>query len=369
MNFDWSEEQALLRASVERFGAERYGGDLEKRRRYRRDASGFDRAGWAALAGLGVTALPFAEADGGLGGGAVETIAIAEPLGAAMAVEPVTESLIAGGALLVAAASDGQRAEYLPGVITGETLLACAVAETAGRYNLRHVETRARRTGDGWVLNGAKTAVWQGMAADVLLVSARLTGETRSDAGIGIFAVPAGAVERRGWRAADGQVAAEVTLRELLLPADAHLDGAEGSAALDAMVTAGWIAASAEMLGIAAMLLTTTVDYVKQRVQFGKPLSAFQVIQHRLTDCYVAVEQARSMVMRAALANDLRAAAGAKAFVGEAARLVAHEAVQFHGGMGMTEELVVGHGLKRIQLLSRLFGDPESAAQLYARAA
>jgi alkylation response protein AidB-like acyl-CoA dehydrogenase len=208
------------------------------------------------------------------------------------------------------------------------------------------------------------------MAADWLIVSARLSGEVRAPEGIGLFLVEAGAagVERRGWRAADGQLAAELTLRD----APAREIAGPGLEALVEAVRIAWLSASAEMLGLAGLLFETTLAYVKAREQFGQPLGRFQVIQHRLTDSYVALEQARSMVYRAALADPAdrpRAIDAAFAYVGEAARAIAHEAVQFHGGMGVTDELLVGHGLKRIQLLSRLWGEPRVAARRYAAAA
>jgi alkylation response protein AidB-like acyl-CoA dehydrogenase len=369
MNFDLTETQAMLKALVERFGAEAHGHDLEKRRFQRSRPGGFDRANWAKLAELGLTALPFAEADGGIGGGPVELIAVAEPLGHSLATEPFTECLVPAASLF-GAIGTGQRAALAGALIAGEMLPALAVTEQAGRYNLAHVETRAREAAGGWLLSGAKNAVWQGMAADALIVSARVSGDGRSPDGIGLFVVQADAagLDRRGWRAADGQLAAEIVLHETLA---VQLDGLSLPALEEAVRTA-WLSASAEMLGCAGLLFDQTLGYVKQRTQFGKTLGSFQVIQHRLTDCYVALEQARSMVYRAALApaqERPRAWAGAKAFVSDAARSIAHESVQFHGGMGVTDELLVGHGLKRIQLLSRLWGDPETAASQFAKAA
>jgi alkylation response protein AidB-like acyl-CoA dehydrogenase len=369
MNFDLTEEQALLKATVERFGAEHHGGDLEKRRRQRAKPGGFDRANWGALAELGVTALPFSEADCGLGGGSIEIVSTAEAMGAALATEPFTECLVPAAALL-GRAGGVARGPAVAAVVGGTALPAMAILETAGRYNLAHVECRAKEAGGAWRLTGAKTAVWQGMAADLLMVSARVSGEPRDRDGIALFLVDASAegVSRRGWRAADGQLAAEIGLHDA--PA-VRLDGV-GVAALEDAVAASWLAASAEMVGTAQLLFDTTLAYVKTRVQFGKPLGSFQVIQHRLAEAYVLLEQSRSLVFRAALAPEAeraRMAAGAKAFVADAARRIAHEAVQLHGGMGVTDELLVGHGLKRIQLLSRLFGDPEQAATHYARAA
>jgi hypothetical protein len=366
VNFDLTETQAMLKALVERFCADVHGLDLEKRRRQRKATGGFDRANWRQLAELGITALPFPESAGGLGGGAVEIITVAEALGRSLALEPFSECLVPAASLADAA----QHSALGIGLMSGEMVAALAITEAAGRYNLAHVETRAREGSDGWRLTGAKTAVWQGMAADRLIVSARVASDVRDPAGIGLFLVEAGAsgADRRDWVATDGQLAAELQLADVPAVRLAAL----GLPDLEAGVRAAWLAGSAEMVGLAALLFDQTLAHVKTRVQFGKPLGSFQVIQHRLTDCYVALEQARSMIYRAALApEDARARqiAGTRAFVSEAARSVAHECVQFHGGMGVTDELLIGHGLKRIQLLSRLWGDPETAAAAFAKAA
>ncbi|WP_448577602.1 acyl-CoA dehydrogenase family protein [Thermaurantiacus sp.] len=362
MNFDLSEQQALLKAMVERFARERGGQDVEQRRATRALPGGMDRAGWQGLAALGVLALPFAESAGGLGGGPVDLITAAEALGAGLATEPFTESLVMAGSLLEAA---GDR-QFLPGVIAGRLVPAAALLERAGRYNPFHVETRARTQGERWLLSGAKSAVWQGGAADLFLVSARVSGAARDRSGISLFAVPADRVERRTWRAADGSLAAELALRDVeAVPLDLDFPDA-----CEVAIRRTWLAASAEMLGVASMLFGTTLSYVKTRVQFGRPIGQFQAIQHRLADAYVALEQARSLLYRAALAEDGgRTIAGAKAYVGEAATRLAHEAVQFHGGMGVTDELIVGHGLKRIQMLARLWGDGEVAIARFAEAA
>lgn len=362
MNFDLDEQQAMLKATVERFGAERHGLDVERRRRARALPGGFDRQGWQALAGLGVLSLPFAEAAGGLNGGPVDLITVAEPLGAVLATEPFTESLVMAGSLLEAAGDT----QWLPKVMAGDMVPAAALLERAGRYNPFHVETRARSERGRWQITGAKSAVWQGGAADLLLVSARVSGGVREAQGISLFAVPAGGVERRPWRAADGSLAAEIELHDAeAMPLD--VDFAD---AFEVALHRTWLSASAEMLGAATMLLHTTLAYVKTRQQFGRPIGQFQAIQHRLADAYVALEQARSLLYRAAVCEDGgRTLAGAKAYVGEAALKVAHEAVQFHGGMGVTDELVIGHGLKRIQMLAHLWGDGDLAIARFAEAA
>jgi alkylation response protein AidB-like acyl-CoA dehydrogenase len=372
VNFDFSESQRLLRETVSRWAADAVRGDTHRLKTLRAAPGGVDRAAWTALGDLGVLALPFAEAEGGLGGGPVDLLALAEPIGRALVPLPVTECLVAAGTLFAEAAPPALRARHLPAIMSGALLLSAAITEQRGRTNLAHVETRARGGADGWTLSGAKSAVWQGGAADAFLVTARKSGAARDRGGIALYLVPRDApgLEVRPWRTADGSVAAELTLRDVALAPDARL--ADGLGAVETALTGAWLAASAEMLGLAELLLETTLAYVKGREQFGRPIGSFQVIQHRLTDCYVAVEQARSMVYRAALASDAdraRSVAGCHGFVSEAARQVAHEAVQFHGGMGVTDELLVGHALKRIQLLSRLWTDPESAMLAWAEAA
>ncbi|WP_448586240.1 acyl-CoA dehydrogenase family protein [Thermaurantiacus sp.] len=362
MNFDLSEEQTLLKATVERYGAACGGLDTERRRRQRAMPGGFDRARWLELADLGLLALPFGEAVGGLGGGPVELMVVAEAIGRHLVAEPVTEALLMAGTLLEAAGAG----DALAPVMAGTAVPAAALGERAGRYNLFHVETRARAEGGAWRLLGEKSAVWQGGAADCLLVSARTRGEAREPAGLHLFLVEAAAAERRVWRAADGSLAAEVRFHDT----PARLLDVDFGDAIELALGRTWLAAAAEMLGIAAMLHETTLAYVKTRVQFGRPIGSFQAIQHRLVDTFALLEQARSMVMRAAVVDDGgRAIAGAKAYVAEAALAVAHEAVQFHGGMGVTDELVVGHGLKRIQMLARLHGDPGEARRRFLEAA
>lgn len=361
MNFDFSEEQLLLRETVARWAAGRHGLDTARRREARRHPGGFDRAGWRELGALGVLALPFAAEAGGLGGGPVEILAVAEPLGGNLATEPFTEALVTAGTLLEA----GGETAVLARVMAGEAVPAAALGERGGRYNLHHVETRARAEGGGWRLSGAKSAVWQGGAADLFLVSARVSGDVRDPSGIGLFLVEADAVERRPWVAADGSLAAELAFHD----SPARFLECDAQDALDLALDRSWLAASAEMLGVAQMLFDQTLAYVKTRVQFGQPIGRFQAIQHRMVDCYARLEQSRSMVFRAAARGDTAAIAAARAYVAEAALAIAHEAVQFHGGMGVTDELVIGHGLKRIQMLARLHGDTGIAAARYAEAA
>ena len=360
MNFDLTEDQVLMKATVERFVADSCG-DLTGRRAARATPAGFSAANWRRLAATGLLALPVSAANGGLGGGRAEIVTVMEVLGRGLVAEPVLEALVT--ALLLDAVGDA--AALLP-LIAGEARVVLAHAEREARYNFTQVSVTAKPAAGGVRIDGTKIAVVAGGAADAFIVSARAAD------GIGFWHVAADApgVERRAYRLADGSVAAELTLRSVEISASARL--AVGFEALAPVVAMARLAAAAEMLGVMNLLFEATLAHVKTRSQFGQPLGSFQVIQHRLVDAYVATEQARSHVLRAALAPAAefgRAAAGAKAFVAAAALGVAHTAVQLHGGMGITDELVIGHGLKRIRVLALTFGDGTAALDDYRRAA
>jgi alkylation response protein AidB-like acyl-CoA dehydrogenase len=293
-----------------------------------------------------------------------------EALGRGLVAEPVLDVALIAAGLLDAAADAAQQDAVLKHLIAGNTLVSLAHVEREARYNLAHVASVARPSGDGFILDGTKTAVMAGGAADHLIVSARRDGDLRNPAGIGFWLVPADAagVDRRPYRLADGSVAAEISLRGVRLGASHRLTA--GLEQLHAVAATARMAAAAEMLGLMTLVFDMTLAHVKTRRQFGQPLGSFQVIQHRMTDAYVLVDQARSQVMRAALAPEAgfaAAAAGAKAFVGDAALTVAHTAVQMHGGMGITDELAIGHALKRLRVLMLTFGDSAAALDDYRR--
>ena len=343
MNFDLDENQALFRASVERFSA---GQDVPARHRTRRLDTGLDRARWQALAELGLIGLAASEADGGMGGSALDCAVVAQALGHAQAVEPWLECGFLAARLLAGT-------PHLAGVIAGTIVAALASAEAGGRYTLdaRSVKARAAGAGSdgGFVLSGEKRFVMSGGAADLFVITALHDGETR------LFAVPRGTpgLEVKPYPIADGSVAAVVICHDVAAgPPFAGLDR------LLAAVDATRLMAAAEMAGLARRLFDDTLVYVKTREQFGQPIGRFQAIQHRMVEAYARCEQIESALYRALLMpGDGR---GAKAFIGENAIAVGELAVQFHGGMGTTDELGIGHGLKRIVLLSKLFGDPAS---------
>jgi alkylation response protein AidB-like acyl-CoA dehydrogenase len=339
MNFDSTDDQLMFRDTVARFCGPF---DLEARKRARVMPGGFDRGRWRQLADLGLLALPASEGQGGIGGSLADCAVVAEALGYGVAVEPWLELCFWPLRL-----ADNDTAGA---IVSGELLVAVAFAEPNGRYRLDPVDTRA--AGDR--LTGEKRFVLGGGAADRFLVTAL------AEDGPAVFLVEQ--PDRRAYTVVDGSQAAELHLRST--------PGRRlGPLELDHCVTDTRLIAAAEMLGLAHRLFDETLAYVKQRTQFGQPLGRFQVIQHRLVDCYARLEQMRSTLQRALLDPSPHGIAGAKAFVAERALAIGHEAIQLHGGMGVTDELVVGHAHKRVLLLSKLFGDPAADLATYTEAA
>jgi alkylation response protein AidB-like acyl-CoA dehydrogenase len=360
MNFDLSEEQQMFVSAVERFAAPI---DVEARRRLRQAPGGYDRARWQELAGLGLIALAASEAAGGLGGAVIDLALVLEAIGKANVPDPLLELGILPALLL----DRGGAREMLAGVLTGETIATLAWTERQQRYSLKACGMKAEGSGEGFLLTGEKTMVLGAALADLFIVTAELDGETTC------FLVPQGAegLELRAYRLVDGSFAGELRLTRT--PAAARL--ALDSQGLDGVVADIRLLAAAELVGLGQRLLDDTLAYVKQREQFGVAIGSFQALQHRLVDCYARIEQSRSMLYRAALAERgdaaqwQRAAAGAKAFIAENVDAIAREAVQMHGGMGITDELAIGHALKRVLLLARLFGDVDTVLAEYAMAA
>ena len=343
MNFDLDENQELFCATVERFCGP---GDIAARHAARRLPGAVDRTRWNELAELGLIALAASESDGGLGGSLLDCAVVAQALGKGQAAEPWLECGFVPACLLAGSTHSAE-------VIAGRTLATLAFAEPRRRYAL---DAQTMRAKDGQ-LSGEKSFVLCGEAAELFVVTAECDGHTE------LFAVPrdAAGVDVKPYPVADGGMAALLTLREVAA-------GPRLTTSLGAALDQARIMAAAEMTGLAQRLFDDTLAYVKTREQFGQPLGRFQVIQHRLVDAYAKLEAMQSAVWRALLVPGSHAAA-VKGYVAEEAIWVAQQAVQLHGGMGMTDELGIGHGLKRILLLSRLFGDPASGIAAAARAA
>ena len=360
MDFEFTTEQHMLRESLARYFADTYG--FARRQAMLRSAPGWRPDVWRGLAeDLGVLGAPFDAQDGGLGGGAVENMVVMEEIGRALVIEPYLETVVVGGALLRRWDSPLAR-EWIARVIAGEVRFAFAQLEPGSRFDLAHVATRAERRGSGWRLHGLKDAVRGAPFATHLLVMARTGGGERERAGVGTFLVACDAseVSVREYPTVDGSRAAD--LRFDGVAAEPIGEPGEGYGVLEAAVDEGIAALCAEGVGVMRRLLADTVEYTKQRRQFDAPIAANQVLQHRMVDMYMAVEQAVSMTCLATLSlarpptERVRAVAAAKVFLARAARFVGQSAIQLHGGMGMTNELAVSHYFKRATIIESQFG-------------
>jgi len=366
MDFNLTAEQQQLADTVQRFLAREYA--FEARRRILRSPEGWSREIWGRLAELGLLSLQVPEEHGGLAPAPVETLLTMTAFGKALFLEPYLSSAILATALVRAQGTAAQRQALLPALAAGERLAVPAHGEAGARYDLCRVATAAARQGDGWRLRGRKAVVLHAPAADLLLVTARTAGGPAEEAGLSLFQVPreAAGVRLLPYRTIDGMCAADVEL-DAALPADALL-GAEGTAfaALSAAWDLGVAALCAEAVGVLQATLDATLEYTKTRRQFGVPIAKFQALQHRMADMLIHVEQARSMSYLAALQDGQgqarerqRALSAAKVVVGQACRFVGQQAVQLHGGMGVTDELPVSHGFKRLLAIELSLGDTE----------
>jgi alkylation response protein AidB-like acyl-CoA dehydrogenase len=366
MDFSVSEEQTMLADSVARFIDNDY--DFETRQQIAASDAGYSIELWRQYAELGWTAVPFSEEDGGLGGGPVEMMLMMEQFGRGLVVEPFLPTVVLAGGALRRTADDEQKTRWLMPIIEGRLQAALAFAEPQARFDIADIATSAEARGGGYVLNGRKAIVLNGGCADLLIVPARASGGQRDKDGVTLFAVPADAdgVERRPYRTVDAHNAAEIVLRDVTIGGDAVLGSAgAGFAALEATVDEATLAVCAEAVGIMRTLHDKTVEYSKNRVQFGVPIGSFQALQHRMVDMLMACEQCRSLLLWAtmlAAAGDggaRRAVSALKHQLGVSGRLVAQEAVQLHGGMGMTWELDIAHYFKRFTAIEILFGNAD----------
>lgn len=367
MDFSFNEEQRALEDTVRRFVAKDY--TFEARRKIRDAAPGWSREVWQSLADIGVLAVNVPEEHGGLGYGAVETGLVMGAFGAGLLIEPYLASAVVAPALLTRLATPEQQGVLLPAIAGGESIAVLAHFENA-RYDAAQVKTDASRSGDGFVLNGHKAVVSHGGTADLLLVSARTAK------GVTLFAVKPGTpgVSVRDYATIDGQRGAEVTLRSAYVPSTAVI-GAEGEAlaAIEQALDIGLAALCAEAVGVMEATVAATSEYLKTRKQFGQPIGRFQALQHRMADMLLHQEQSRSMSYLAAMrctdtdrAARQKALSAAKVIVGQACRFIGQNAVQLHGGMGMTDELNVSHWFKRLAAIELSLGDTDSHLQRFA---
>lgn len=373
MDFSYTEEQQMLQDSVQKFVSKSY--DFDTRNKIIASKDGYSKENWQLFAELGWLTVPFKEEDGGFGGSAVDLIVITEEFGKAILVEPFTATAVLCGNLISALANTEQKAELLPKLMEGNLQLACAYAETGSRFNLANVKTTAKIEGDTATISGTKVAVLNGSNADKLLVVARESGGDNDREGISVYLVDADAdgVSIHGYANIDGTKAAEITYDSV---SAATRLGEAGAAlpALEVAVDRATIAVAAEAVGALDALLQKTVEYSKIRKQFGTAIGTFQALQHRMADMFIECQLARSIVIMAAMKLDsgesdiekTKAVSAAKSRVGKAIKHVGQEAIQIHGGIGMTEELDVAHLFKRVTALDVMFGNTDYHTERFA---
>ena len=366
MDFDLSEDQRLLKDSVDRLVADQY--QFEQRKKYMREPAGYSPAMWDQITEMGLLGLPFEETLGGFGGGSVETGIVMDAFGRGLVLEPYFATVVLGGGLLRRAASASVLGALAPKVAAGKLKLAFAHVERHSRYNLADVTTTARKDSSNYVLDGAKSVVIHGDSADKIFVTARIAGERRARDGIALFLVDPATpgVSRRGYPTQDGQRAAEITFTNARVSAD-DLISENALPVIEHVIDEAIAALCAEAVGAMQSMQDLTLEYLKTRKQFGRPIGSFQVLQHRSVDMLVAVEQARSMALFAAVMagedNPIerrKAISAAKVQIGRSARHVGQEAIQLHGGIGMTNEYAVGHYFKRVTMIDQLYGDADT---------
>ncbi|MGD9815970.1 MAG: acyl-CoA dehydrogenase family protein [Hyphomonadaceae bacterium] len=370
MNFDYTDEQNMLRDSIAKWAAGQY--DFDKRRAALASEDAW-KTNWATFAELGLLAAPLPEAFGGLGGGAIDVSVVAEEFGKALVVEPYVPTVVIGGGALAYAGNAAQREEHLNAIAAGERVIAFAQAEPKSRWSLTDVATTAKKDGAGFVLNGHKAVVLGAPQADHLLVTARTAGGQRDAKGVSLFLVPTSAkgVTTRDYPTMDGTRAAEVYFENVAVGAEALIGPADTASPLvERIVDEANAAYNHESVGCMRMMTDLTREYAKTRKQFGKAIAEFQVLQHRMVDMFMATEESYSMALRATilLADDrerARAVSAAKVSIGKLARFVGQAAVQTHGGMGVTDEMRVGHYFKRTTMLDATFGNVDYHLKRY----
>ncbi len=373
MDFSYSEEQQMLQDSVSKFVQQDY--DFDSRCKIVDGDTGYSKAHWQLFADLGWLMVPFTEADGGLGGSAVDLMVVMEEFGKSMVIEPFLATAILGGGLIAQAGSEAQKQELLACLMEGKLQLAFAYNEPQSRYNLADVMTKAELQGEDYVINGAKSVVLNGFAADQLIIAVRTSGQQHDKEGISLLLVDANSkgVTRHNYATVDGQRAADVKFENVKVSA-ANLLGEVDKAlpVIEKIIDRATLALCAEAIGNMEVTYKKTVEYTKTRKQFGVAIAKFQALQHRMADMFVECEQSRSITLMAAMKLDsnspeaAKAVSAAKSRVGKAARLVGQEAVQLHGGIGVTEELDVGHLFKRLTTIQYLFGSTDFHTQRFA---
>ncbi|MFT7220245.1 MAG: alkylation response protein AidB-like acyl-CoA dehydrogenase [Candidatus Azotimanducaceae bacterium] len=377
MDFSFSEEQGMLQDSVQRFIQNSY--PFDARQKMLKTDDGFSRENWSSFAELGWLALPFSEENGGFGGTAVETMIMMEEFGKGLVVEPFVSTVIMAGSVIEAGGTAEHKQGVLAEIMAGTHMSALAYVEPQARFNLANVTTTATSSGDGFVINGFKGVVLGGPSANSLVVPARTSGDQQDESGITLFLVDAASngVSKRNYPTIDGLQASEIMFENVEVSAGSVLgEVGEGLKLLELGIDSGILAVGAEAVGAMEVLYKTTVEYCKTRQQFGQPIGKFQVLQHRMVDMFMEHEQAKSLLYMAALrlseddaVEAKKAVSALKVQIGKGGRFVGQNAIQLHGGMGMTDELNVGHYFKRLTAIETLFGNADHHLKKYARVA
>lgn len=377
MDFSFSEEQSLLQDSIQRFIQKSY--TFAARQKSIQTEDGFSRDHWSTFAELGWLGLPFSEEDGGFGGTPIETMIMMEEFGKGLVIEPYLSTVVMAGTVLSEGASPEQKESTLAAIIAGSKLAALAFVEPQARFNLADVTTTATVSGKGYKINGFKGVVLGGPSADVLIVPARTSGEQKSEKGITLFLIDADSsgVSRRDYPTVDGWRASEISFKNVSVDAGSVIGEVdEGFALLDKAIDFAILAVGAEAVGAMEVLYKATVEYCKTREQFGQPIGKFQVLQHRMVDMFIEHEQSKSLLYMAAMRLDegygpaaRKAVSALKVQIGKGGKFVGQNAVQLHGGMGMTDELNVGHYFKRLTTIETLFGNVDYHLRKYANIA
>ncbi|MCB1693684.1 MAG: acyl-CoA dehydrogenase family protein [Pseudomonadales bacterium] len=376
MDFSFSQEQTLLKDSVQRFLEDNY--SFLDRQKLAGSEEGFSRKHWSTFAELGWLALPLPEDAGGFGGTAIETMILMEEFGKGLVLEPYVPSIVLGANCIAMSGNASAIDDVLPGILAGEKLAALAWVEPGARFELANVSTTASGS-DDFTIDGAKGVVVGGPSADYFIVPARTSGARTDERGVTLFLVEAGAegISQRNYRTIDGQRASELSFAGVKVPSSAVLGEVDdGMQLLRRVVDQGILAVSAEAVGAMEVMYKSTVEYCQTREQFGQPIGKFQVLQHKMVDMFMEHEQTKSLLYMAALRlveGDLdvarQALSALKVRVGKAGRFVGQGAIQLHGGMGMTEEMAVGHYFKRVTAIDAMFGNADYHLKRYARAA
>ena len=372
MNFELSEEQRMIQQSVERFVEDNY--DLNSRVALSSGSPGFSTEHWHSMAELGWLGLPFEEEDGGFGGNQIDVLVVMEQFGRGLVLEPYLASIVMGGGALKRGGTNTLKSEILPQVIQGNLQLAFAYAEEQSRFDLDDVMTSARKDGNIFVLNGQKSMVQNAETADKIVVSARTSGGQVGPQGITLFLIDADAegLSQDNFPTVDGLRASEIALENVSVGPDRILGEVDqGFSILRSVANDSMLALSAEAVGAMEVLYKDTVDYTQQREQFDHPLSDFQVLQHRMVDMFMEYEQCKSLLYRATMEtiqdpeSAQRSIHALMHLIGKSGMFIGENAVQLHGGMGMTEELRIGHYFKRLLVIDATFGNADFHLQKF----